>query len=374
MAEYQERSFEDLTEEPTQYRLEELRSQGVAAQSRDLNSTVAFVGVIIVLFFISSKFLEQFTILIKEVFTKDLIQTTGFQDWHAYTDVALRCGKVFSLIFVPIGITAFVLAALTSIAQVGFMFTTQAIEPDLDRINPVSGFFRVFSFRGLFEGLKAILKFLFIAAAVYVVLKSQFFAFPSLIHVSFEQILPYLATTTLKLLAITILFLFIMAGLDYFMQWRQYRQKARMTKQEAKQELKEREGDPQIKARIRSIQRDLARKRMMKAVPKADVIVTNPNHIAVALVYSPEEHTAPKLIAKGADYLAEKIKKIATEHGIPIVENKPLARSLYKHVKVGQLIPRSLYQAVAEILAYVYKLKGKKFLKKTDEKSTEQRL
>jgi flagellar biosynthetic protein FlhB len=124
--------------------------------------------------------------------------------------------------------------------------------------------------------------------------------------------------------------------------------------------LKEREGDPQIKARIRAIQRDVARKRMMKAVPRADVVITNPTHFAIAIQYDPELAFAPRVIAKGGDYLAERIKKIAREHGIPTVENKPLARTLYKHVKVGQMIPRSLYQAVAEILAYVYKLKGKR--------------
>ena len=137
-----------------------------------------------------------------------------------------------------------------------------------------------------------------------------------------------------------------------------------MSKEEAKKELKEREGDPQIKARIRTVQRDMARKRMMKAVPKADVIITNPTHFAVAVVYNPAENFAPKVVAKGADFLAQRIKEIAKENGVPLVENVPLARTLYKHVKVGQMVPRSLYQAVAEVLAYVYRIKGKRSVTK----------
>jgi flagellar biosynthetic protein FlhB len=142
----------------------------------------------------------------------------------------------------------------------------------------------------------------------------------------------------------------------------EYSKNLRMTKQEAKQEHKEREGDPHIKARIRGIQRDMARKRMMQAVKKADVIVTNPTHIAIAIVYDKSDMAAPKVVAKGADFLAQKIKQIASEAGVPLVENVPLARTLYKSVKVGQYIPRALYQAVAEVLAYVYRLKRRDFV------------
>jgi flagellar biosynthetic protein FlhB len=151
----------------------------------------------------------------------------------------------------------------------------------------------------------------------------------------------------------------VFAAGDFWLQRHEYQKQLRMTKQEAKQEHREREGDPQIKARIRSVQREMARKRMMEAVKKADVIVTNPTHFAVAIQYDRVSMGAPKVVAKGADFLAQKIKKIAAEAGVPMVENVPLARTLYKKVKVGQAIPRALYQAVAEVLAYVYRLKGK---------------
>ena len=151
----------------------------------------------------------------------------------------------------------------------------------------------------------------------------------------------------------------VFAAIDLFFQKREFGKQVRVTKKEAKQEAKEQEGDPLIKSRIRSIQRDMARKRMMKAVKTADVIITNPTHIAIALCYDKDKMVAPKVVAKGADFMAENIKKIAREAGVPLVENVPLARAMFKSVKVGQVIPRSLFQAVAEVLAYVYKLKNK---------------
>jgi flagellar biosynthetic protein FlhB len=155
--------------------------------------------------------------------------------------------------------------------------------------------------------------------------------------------------------------LLVFAGIDLFLQKREYGKQVRVTKQEAKQEAKEQEGDPLIKARIRSVQRDMARKRMMQAVKKADVIITNPTHIAIALQYDKDKMVAPKVVAKGADFMAERIKQIGRENGVVLVENVPLARAMFKAVKVGQVIPRNLFQAVAEVLAYVYKLKNAKF-------------
>lgn len=360
MAEYEERSLEDLTEEPSQHRLEELRQKGSVVQSRDLTATVTLLGIIIALYFLSGKFLGEVTTLMKDIFGKDLARPAEVQDWRAFTEVAGRCLRVLMAGFLPVGLAGLFLGLLTAVAQVGFVFTSEPLTPDFDRVNPVSGLLRVFSLKTLVEGMKSILKFAVVTLAVYLVIKSQIGVLPSVVGYGIEQLLTYIGSTTIRVFGTVGILLLGVGGFDYWVQWRRHRKQAMMTKSEAKQELKEREGDPQIKARIRSIQRDMARKRMMKAVPKADVVITNPTHIAVALVYTPGESFAPKVIAKGADYLAERIKKIARENGVPTVENKPLARTLYKHVKVGQMIPRSLYQAVAEILAYVYKLKGKK--------------
>ncbi|MGE4234014.1 MAG: flagellar biosynthesis protein FlhB [Bacteriovoracia bacterium] len=360
MAEYEERSLEDLTEEPSQHRIEELRRQGVVPQSRELTSTIVLFGVVVLIYFSSAKFMEEFTGLLKQIFSKDLMHPLEIHDWRSFVEVGGRAGKILLFSFLPIGVVCIFLAVMGSAAQVGFLFSSEAIEPKFDRIDPIAGFRRVFSMDALLNGGKSLLKFFFIVGAVYLALKPRIVFLPNTLAYSISQLVAYIGGMLFHVIVVTIVFLFAVAGLDYFMQWRMYRRKAMMTKTEAKQEQKEREGDPQIKARIRSIQRDMARKRMMKAVPKADVIITNPTHIAIAIQYKPEDMVAPKVLAKGADFIAQRIKEIARQNGIPTVENKPLARTLYKNVKVGQMIPRSLYQAVAEVLAYVYRLKGKR--------------
>lgn len=360
MAEYDERDLDDLTEEPSQHRLDELRSRGQVAQSRELTGTVGLLGVMTAMYFLSGNFVKEMSQLMKDIFTKDLIQRVDGSDWSVYVELGGRCARLLFVAVLPVVGSALVLGVLTSIAQVGWLVTTETLSPDFERVNPLNGFMKLFSLKSLTEGLKSLIKVLIIGGAVYLALRSQLFVLPSVVSLGTSQIMEYIGGTSARLFFTVGVFLLGTSAFDYFIQWRRFRKQAMMSKQEAKQEHKEREGDPQVKARIRSIQRERARKRMMKAVPRADVIITNPTHFAIAIVYDPNDGFAPKVIAKGADFLAERIKKIAREHGIPTVENKPLARTLYKHVKVGQMIPRSLYQAVAEILAYVYKLKGKR--------------
>lgn len=360
MAEYEERSMEDLTEEPSQHRLDELKGKGQVAQSRELTGTLVLIAVMITIYFLSSKLMADFGELLKEIFTKDLAKPMEVTDHKAFTEIAYRCIKFAASCFLPIALASLVFGIMTSIAQVGFIFTTEPLNPDFNRLNPVSGFMKLFSLKSVTELLKTIAKFAVVGGAVYFAIKSELLVLPAVISYGTKQLLSYIGETTTRIFGTVSVLLLATSAIDYFIQWRRFQLQARMTKQEAKKEAKERDGDPHIKARIRSIQREAARKRMMKAIPKADVVITNPTHIAVAIVYNPEEGFAPRVIAKGGDFLAERIKKIAREHGIPTVENKPLARTLYKHVKVGQMIPRSLYQAVAEILAYVYKIKGKR--------------
>jgi flagellar biosynthetic protein FlhB len=365
VAEYNERNLDDLTEEPSQQRLEELKQKGQSAQSRELSGTMALIGVMLAVYFLSSRFVTEITGLMKEIFSHDLAQRIDVLDYTSFTEILGRCSKLLFLSVAPVVLGGLVLGVLTSLAQVGFIVTTETLNPDFDRVNPISGFMRVFSLKSLTEGFKSLVKIVVVSVIVYSAIRAQAAFLPNVVNLGIGQLIGFIGQTTSRIFGSVILLLLATAAFDYWLQWRRFRRSAMMTKSEAKQELKEREGDPQIKARIRAIQRDVARKRMMKAVPKADVVVTNPTHIAVAIIYDPDEGFAPKVIAKGADYLAERIKKVAREHGIPTVENKPLARTLYKHVKVGQMIPRSLYQAVAEILAYVYKLKGKR-LKSTN--------
>ncbi|MBI3544463.1 MAG: flagellar biosynthesis protein FlhB [Deltaproteobacteria bacterium] len=358
--------MDDLTEEPSQHRLDELRAQGKTVQSRELTSTIALLGVMLAIYFMSSNFVAEISGLMKDIFSKNLLHPMALDSFDAFTDAGSKCLRVFAIGVLPVVGASLVLGVLTSLVQSGFNFSTEVLSPDFSRVDPIAGFMRLFSLQSVMEAFKSTLKTCVVAGVVYSALKTQLFIIPNTVGMGTAQLMAFLGATTMRIFGVVGILLLATSGFDYWVQWRRFRQQAMMTKAEAKQEHKEREGDPQIKARIRAIQRERARKRMMKAVPTADVIITNPTHIAVAIVYDPSISFAPRVVAKGGDYLAERIKQIGRENGIPTVENKPLARTLYKHVKVGQMIPRSLYQAVAEILAYVFKLKGKRLQPSTN--------
>jgi flagellar biosynthetic protein FlhB len=226
-------------------------------------------------------------------------------------------------------------------------------------MNPVSGMQKIFSLRSQMEGFKAILKVTIVVTIVYMIFKSEVMMFPKLVGYDMPELMGYIGDLVLKLAGGVGVFMLGLAVFDFGYQKWDLEQKRRKTKQEVKEEMKSREGHPLVRARIRKLQRELATRRMMDDVKKADVIITNPTHIAVALIYS-AELVAPKVLAKGAGEVAERIKALAKEHKIPIVENKPLARTIFKTIKIGQMIPRELYNAVAEVLSYVYRLKNKK--------------
>ena len=218
---------------------------------------------------------------------------------------------------------------------------------------------RIFSMSSLVEGAKSILKLAAVITVTYILLEGQIMGSATVIDMESGQFVAYMGSSAFRLVGGVCIGLFVVAALDFTYQKLRYRKSLMMTKQEVKQEHKQKEGDPLLKARIRSLQREMSRKRMMQEVPKADVVVTNPTHFAVALRYDAEKMAAPRVVAKGADLLAQRIKEVARKNGVPMVENVPLARALHKSVKVGGVVPRSLYQAVAEVLAYVYRLKGK---------------
>jgi flagellar biosynthetic protein FlhB len=242
---------------------------------------------------------------------------------------------------------------------VGFLYAPTGLQPDLSKIDPIKGFKRLFSVNSLFELIKSILKMVIIGFVPYVIIKNEMQNFFMLSQYTVFQTMIYMGKIVFRILFSTGLVLLVLAVFDYAYQRWEYEKGLRMTKQEIKDEFKNTEGDPAIKGRIKRLQREMARKRMMAAVPKADVVVTNPTHLAVALKYDQNIDFAPRVVAKGAGYLAEKIKKIATENDLPLVENKSLAQVLYKMVNVGDLIPENLYRSVAEVLAYVYNLKNR---------------
>jgi flagellar biosynthetic protein FlhB len=252
------------------------------------------------------------------------------------------------------------LGFLSQFAQIGFLYSPDVLTAKLERINPINGFQRLFSKKSLIEALKGIFKFTVVLAITYMVMKDNLDLFTGFMHAEVGAGLVFGKTLIIKLGYSVLLGLAVVALGDFAWEKWSYRQKMMMTKQEAKDEHKEKDGNPEIKQKIRAIQRQMATKRMMDGVKKADVIVTNPTHISVALKYDGQNMVAPEVMAKGADHLALRIREIAKEHDIPIVENVLLARTLYKTVKVGHGVPRNLYRAVAEVLAFVYKLKRKK--------------
>ncbi len=261
-------------------------------------------------------------------------------------------------IVLPIVVFFCVIAVFASVGQYGFLWSTEGLMPNWSRVDPVGGFSRIFSLNALFELGKTLFKFLVIGFVVYLITKDEIPALLVSVQLAPNAMLMDIARIVTRLLFFTGLVVAVIGVADYGFQWWEHEKKLRMTPQEMKEELRQTEGNPLIKARVRSIQRQMARKRMMTEVPKAAVVITNPTHLAIALAYDADSMGAPKVIAKGAGFIAQRIREIAAEHGVPLVENKPLAQTLFKTVSLGGSIPSDLYRAVAEILVYVYKLRG----------------
>jgi len=356
----EDRNPEDLSEEASPYRLEEYRKKGQVAQSRELVALAMALAMGLAVFALAPSIAEQLVRFMKETFSNDLAMKPGDQMQAIAGAKFIQMLKVFAAVGLPVSVIGFVLGIAGHLSQIGFLFTTEPLNPDLEKINPIAGLKRMFSVRNLIETARVTVKGIILCFVAYVMIKNFILKSPVLIFRNPTAIFEVLSSTGKTLFVTLCGILAVFAGIDFVLQKRDYGKQVRVTKQEAKQESKEQEGDPLVKSRIRSIQRDMARKRMMQAVKKADVIVTNPTHIAIALSYDSNKMVAPKVVAKGADFMAQRIKQIAAEAGVPLVENVPLARAMFKSVKVGQVIPRNLFQAVAEVLAYVYKLKNKK--------------
>lgn len=361
MAENEDRSSEDLGEEISQYRLEEAKRKGQVAQSRELTGMAALLAAGATLYALAPGMTQEISEFMREVFRTDLTARADLTGTHFLSQTMIRALKVLAVVGLPVAAIGFVTSAIASFSQIGAIFTFEPLTPDLEKIDPIKGLQRLFSMRQFWEALRLLVKIVVVVSVIYFIMKSEITSSPSRLELDPHAQMAVFGQNAWKVFLSLIGVLVVFAGIDFFLQRFQFNKGLRLTKQEAKQEAKERDGDPMIKARIRAIQRDMARKRMMQAVKKADVVITNPTHFAVALVYDRDKMAAPKVVAKGADFLAQQIKKLAAEAGVPMVENVPLARGLYKSVKVGQYVPRQLYQAVAEVLAYVYRLKNQKF-------------
>lgn len=362
MAESQndDQNREDLSDEASPYRLEEFRKQGRVSQSRELSGVIALLACGLTFYALSPSMLAQVTDLMKDVFQTDLSSRMDLGSTAILNGVFFKALKVLFWVAFPVTMMGFVSGIFGSYVQVGSVFSTEPLAADMSRLDPVKGLQRLISMKALYDAIRMIVRMVVVVAVGYTLVKTQILKAPSLGLQDPMILMKSLGSSGMVIFVSLCAVLVVFAGIDFWLQKWEFGKSVRLTKQEAKQEQKEHEGDPLLKARVRTIQRDMARKRMMNAVKKADVIITNPTHIAIAIIYSKDKMDAPKVIAKGADFMAQKIKKIAAEANVPMVENVPLARTLYKSVKVGQYVPRALYQAVAEVLAYVYRLKNRK--------------
>jgi len=353
-----ERSDQERTEEPTAKRRSEAREKGQVAQSREISSVLVLILCLGLLTAGGGWMMERLRFLLAHVFGQ--VGTLRLESIETATASMAFVMKHALTIVLPLMAVAMVAGLAANVAQVGFMISTKSLKFDLAKLNPLSGLKRLVSLRSLVELLKALLKMLVIGTVTYLTLRSQWDQVPALVQVGVGDILTFAAATATKIAFYACLALAGLAALDYGYQRWQHEKDLRMTKQEVKDEMRQSEGDPKIKARIRSAQLEMSRKRMMAAVPQAAVVITNPTHLAVALKYEMKDMAAPQVVAKGAGFVAERIKEIARANGIPVIEQKPLARALFKAVDVGRSIPVELYRAVAEVLAYVYRLKNQR--------------
>jgi flagellar biosynthetic protein FlhB len=343
----------ERTEAATPRRREKAREEGQTIKSREVVITAVFLSNVLFFSLADTSLYEHMLTLTREAFVTvgDVeFSLAGMQ--HLY----LRYLTHLATMLLPLLLMTFALTLGCHLLQTGFLFSLNSLAPQWSHINPAQGLQRLLSMQGLNELIKSLLKIGIIGFIMYRTITSEAESFIMLSARDVGSIAQYVGQSTLRVCVRAASVMLALAVFDYAWQRWQFEKSLRMSKQEIKEESKAQEGDPQIKARIRIIMREMARKRMMQDVPKATVVITNPTHLAIALVYQREEMVAPQVVAKGAGYVAERIKAIAQEHAIPLVENKPLAQQLFKTVDIGEIIPEGLYKAVAEILAYVYRL------------------
>lgn len=347
---------EDKSEDPTEKRLSQAREEGQIPISQEVKLWTGMVGILILVSMMGAKLSRDVQALMLPFIEHPHTFTVDRESMGPLlTDQVI--GIIVALMF-PMGMMLF-LAVGANIAQTGLLFVLKRLAPDFTKLSPKAGLSRIFSLRGLVEFGKSLIKFGVVATVLFVVIRGKMNEFVGLAAVDMMAMLEYLRREAIHIIIIVLVMVTVLAAGDFFYQRWQFNQKMKMTKQEVKDEHKQSEGDPMIKGRLRSLRMQRARQRMMAAVPKADVVVTNPTHFACALKYDMENMSAPVLVAKGADLIAARIRELAEENEVPIVENPPLARALFATVELDQEIPPEHYKAVAEVIGYVMKLKGK---------------
>ncbi len=352
----------DKTEEPTAKKLSDARKEGQVAKSKEISNCLGLFVFFLVLRFMAGSIAEKIINLFDKMYGAIPLVTVypSGEMPVRQTAILFRNGLITVLLIVlPMMLIGYVVAFIADLAQVKWKPTTKPLKPKLNKINPAKGLKRLFSLNSVVELIKSILKLAIVVPIVYAYVKDKVGIIYLLYDMPLLQAIALIGTTVTNLgIRISAVYIFIAAA-DYGYQKWKFHKDMKMSKQEVKDEYKNAEGDPQIKGKIRRKMLEVSRRRMMQAIPEADVVITNPTHYAVAIKYEPTQRDAPYVVAKGEGYLAQKIKEVAGEHGVEIVENKPVARALYHNVEIGESVPPELYQAVAEILAFVYHLQGK---------------
>jgi flagellar biosynthesis protein FlhB len=346
----------ERTEQASSRKWEEARRKGQVASSREVSAVAAMAATVAAGSFLGAYAFGLLIVSMRQWFAQAGSMTVNQSTLPA---LAMHGARDVLVIAVPFGAVLLAMGVAAQLAQSGWVWSTERLQWDPGRLNPINGLKRLFSLRAFMELPKSFLKIVIIGGVAYWNLKDKILALPQMLQMDPQTALFYAGHLALHMTLWIAGALGVLALGDYAFQRWQFARDLRMTKEEVKQEQRETEGDPLIRSRIRSLQREKARRRMMQDVPKADVVITNPTHLAVALKYDALRMAAPTVVAKGAGYIAERIRQVAAEHAVPVIENKPLAQSLHRLVDIGREIPTELYQAVAEILAMVLRAKSK---------------
>ena len=350
-----EQEGQEKTEVPTEKKRRESREEGQVAFSKELSSAALLAGIVLTLVATSPIILDAMRQLMSQIF-RDLAQSEELSIDSIFT----LSGEIFYIIlpaFAPFVAVIIFVGIFASVLQVGVMITFKAIAPKFNKISPLTGLKRLFSSQSLADFLKSMAKLIIVGFVGYLTYIEKITELNGLSVSTPESILIYNFTVVAEVAGKIVLALVAIAIFDYFYQRWHHEQQLMMTKQEVKDETKQTEGDPQLKARIRQIQREMSNARMMQEVPKADAVIVNPTHFSVAILYDRDVMSAPEVIAKGADHLALRMRTVARENNVPILERPELARDLYANVEIGDDIPERFYKAIAEILAFVYRLR-----------------
>ncbi len=344
------------TEDPTPKKLEEARKKGQVPLSREINNWVMILAGTIVVLMMGPAMMQDLTVLMRTYIASvhDLPEAPGGLQF-AVVEALKETLKILALPFLFLIVAAFV----GPFVQIGPLFAPEIIKMDISKISPIKGFSRLFSMRSILEFVKGLLKISIVSIVGFIIIKPFYGSIEHMVGLPIPAIMDETKSLVTRLLIGILVVLFIVAILDLLYQRYEHMKKMRMTKQELKDEYRQSEGDPHVKAKLRQLRQEKARARMMQAVPGADVVITNPTHYSVALKYDPDRNEAPIVVAKGVDDLAMRIREAAREHDVMILPNPPLARVLFDTVEVDDMVPPEHYKAVAEIISYVFRLKGK---------------